>query len=187
MSQRSWFFVHDDQASGPLSDTHIRTLLANGAVTPATLVWTEGMTEWGKASDIPELWPGGAVPPPIPAAASSDSIAPADDGTLAWVGGPWEIIGRGLLFLLGLVLVVPGPWAANSYYRWLVSRLHVPGRPHLTFIGQPKDIWYVFVGLMTSIMAGRRQAATGQQVFDSIIWNRPLVSSTRSNRATGIR
>jgi hypothetical protein len=63
------------------------------------------------------------------------------------VAGPWETIGQGLLFLAGLVLVVPGPWAAASYYRWLVSRLHVPGRPHLSFTGQPGDIWYVFVGL----------------------------------------
>src|SRR5678815_4988997 len=57
------------------------------------------------------------------------------------------MIGRGLLFLGGLVLVVPGPWAAASYYRWLVSRLRVPGRPDLTFTGQPGDIWQVFVGL----------------------------------------
>jgi len=51
------------------------------------------------------------------------------------------------VFVLGLVLVVPGPWAAAGYYRWLVSRLQVPGRPHLTFTGQPGDIWYVFVAL----------------------------------------
>jgi len=147
MSQRSWFFVHEDQASGPLSDLHIRTLLASGALTPTTLVWTDGVTDWIKASDIPELWSHDPVAPPIPAVAIPDQGTDVHEGALAFVAGPLETLGRSLLFLGGLVLVIPGPRAAASYYRWLVSRLRVPGRPDLTFTGQPGDIWQVFVGL----------------------------------------
>jgi hypothetical protein len=49
------------------------------------------------------------------------------------------------LFVIGELLVVPAPWTATGFYRWMASRLHVPGRPDLGFTGQVGDIWYVFV------------------------------------------
>jgi hypothetical protein len=36
---------------------------------------------------------------------------------------------------------------AASFYGWMISRIHVPGRGYLGFTGKPLDIWYVFVGL----------------------------------------
>ena len=40
-----------------------------------------------------------------------------------------------------------GAWVATWFYRWIVSRLYVPGRPNLAFTGQPLDIWYVFIAI----------------------------------------
>ena len=42
-------------------------------------------------------------------------------------------------------MVIPAPWVGASFYRWITSRLDVPGRPHLAFNGQVGDLWYVFV------------------------------------------
>jgi len=67
MSQRAWFFVNQGQASGPLSDAQIRAILAAGTADRATLVWTDGMADWVKAGEIPELWSHAVDPPPVPA------------------------------------------------------------------------------------------------------------------------
>ncbi|MET3337173.1 hypothetical protein ABIF61_005697 [Bradyrhizobium japonicum] len=49
--------------------------------------------------------------------------------------------------LVGNAVVVPAPWIATGYYRWLFPRVHVPQRPNIGFTGQVGDIWYVFVAL----------------------------------------
>jgi hypothetical protein len=59
----------------------------------------------------------------------------------------WEFLGRGLLYVIGIALVIPAPWVATSFYRWMAPRVRVPDRPNLAFNGQPMDIWYAFVGL----------------------------------------
>jgi hypothetical protein len=51
------------------------------------------------------------------------------------------------VFVIGFLLVIPAPWVATSFYRWIVSRLRVPQRPNLAFTGQVGDIWYVFGAL----------------------------------------
>jgi hypothetical protein len=55
------------------------------------------------------------------------------------------LLGRGLLFVIGGLLVIPAPWAATGFYRWFVARINVPQRPNLAFEGRVGDIWYVFV------------------------------------------
>ena len=47
--------------------------------------------------------------------------------------------------------MVLAPWTGTAFYRWMVSRVSVPGRPNLEFQGQPGDIWYVFVA--TALMS----------------------------------
>ena len=114
MSQRAWFFVNQGQASGPLSDAQIRALAAAGTIDRSALVWTDGMAEWGKAGEIPELWSHAAVTArPAPSAEDASPVDQAGHatGALAFVGERWEFLYRSLLFVFGLVLVVPGPWA----------------------------------------------------------------------------
>jgi hypothetical protein len=52
-----------------------------------------------------------------------------------------------VLFVLGELVVIPTPWTATALYRYVIDRLRVPGRPNLTFTGQPLDICYVFIGM----------------------------------------
>jgi hypothetical protein len=56
--------------------------------------------------------------------------------------------------MIGLLLVIPAPWAATGFYRWMVYCLRVPDRPNLAFTGRVGDIWYVFVLLGLLSYAG---------------------------------
>jgi hypothetical protein len=154
MSDRTWFYAFDGKQQGPYPESQLRDLIVRGTVTADTLVWTEGMAGWQRAGDIPDLAPGAPRPPTIPG-----SGAPLTHGG-GYGGGPlsidppiWPFLGRSLLFVIGLLLVIPAPWTATSFYRWIASHIHVPERPNLAFTGQVGDIWYVFVaiGLLTYV------------------------------------
>jgi hypothetical protein len=156
MSDRSWFYAAQGQQQGPFPEAQFRNLIARNTVTPDTLVWTEGMAGWQKAGDIPGLMPGRSGPPAVPPSGgqrigggqydAGDRYG-AGDGPLSVDLGLWEFLGRGLLYVIGIALVIPAPWVATSFYRWMAPRVRVPDRPNLAFNGQPMDIWYAFVGL----------------------------------------
>jgi GYF domain 2 len=155
MSNRSWFFASQGQQQGPYPEVQLREFIANGSVTAETLVWTEGMAGWQKAGEIPGLLSGGAGPPTIPQS-GGPLVSAGGHGAepLSIELGLWSFLGRSLVFILGLVLVIPAPWAATSFYRWMASRVRVPLRPNFAFTGQVGDIWYVFVAIGLLSYAG---------------------------------
>jgi GYF domain 2 len=138
MSNRSWFYAERGQQQGPFPEAQFRDLLARGIIRADTLIWTEGMSGWQKASDIPGLFSSAARPPSMPG---------GESGPLSIDLPLWSFFGRCLLLVIGNALVIPSPWTATSYYRWVTPRVDVPGRPDLAFEGKVGDIWYVFVGL----------------------------------------
>ncbi len=148
MSDRSWFFASQGQQQGPYPEAQLHDLIAKGIVTAATLVWSEGMADWQKAGDIPGLFSGYSSPPPVPGLQRPlASAGSAGNGSLSVDLGLWPLLGRSLVFVIGLLLVVPAPWVATSFYRWMASRIDVPGRPNLAFTGEVGDIWYVFIAI----------------------------------------
>ena len=56
------------QSQGPFTVDQIQSGVANGQVTPTTLVWTNGMAAWAAANTVPALQPLFAAPPPLPPA-----------------------------------------------------------------------------------------------------------------------
>lgn len=54
------------QAAGPFTTAQLQGYAQNGQLTPDTLVWTNGMANWVKASTVPTLQPLFAAPPPLP-------------------------------------------------------------------------------------------------------------------------
>jgi hypothetical protein len=152
MADRSWFFASQGQQQGPYAEAQLREFIARGTVGADTLVWSEGMTDWQRAGDIPGLVSATSAVRTAPYSGGSPAgTGRAGGGSLSIDLGVWSLLGRSLLFVIGIALVVPGPWVGTSFYRWIVSRLYVPGRPNLAFNGQVGDLWYVFVlmGLMT--------------------------------------
>jgi hypothetical protein len=155
MSNRSWFFASQGQQQGPYPETQLRTFIATGTVTAETLVWSEGMAGWQKAGEIPGLFsPGSGLPPISQPGGPLVSAGGYSGGPLSIDVGTWSLFGRSLLFVIGELLVVPAPWTATGFYRWMASRLHIAGRPNLGFTGQVGDIWYVFVALGLMSYAG---------------------------------
>jgi hypothetical protein len=155
MSNRSWFFASQGQQQGPYQEAQLRQFIAAGTVTAETLVWSEGMAGWQKAAEIPGLFSGGSGPPPMSQMGGPlVSAGGYSGGPLSIDVGVWSLLGRSLVYIIGLLLVIPAPWVATWFYRWMVSRLQVPARPNLGFTGQVGDIWYVFVALGLCSYAG---------------------------------
>jgi uncharacterized protein DUF4339 len=190
MSDRSWFFASQGQQQGPFPEARLRELIGSGTVTAETLVWSEGMTGWQKAGDIPGLFSGFGAPPAIPQSGEPLTSAGGLGGGPLSIGfGIWEFTWRSLLLCLGLILVLPTPWVVVWYVKWFVSRVHVPGRPNLSFTGQPLTIaaWYFGVIVLAICVA-----LTGVQWLNNLmfvvqivlywLFLRYLVANLASNR-----
>ncbi len=154
----NWYYAANGQQQGPFGDAQFRDLIGNGTVRADTLVWTEGMAGWQKAAEIPGLMPSGG-PPPTPYGSPPPMMG---GGTAGVASGNaisadlpvWGLLGRAIVYVIGVTLVIPAPWVATWMYRWFVSRIRVPGRPNLSFTGQAGDIWWVFVLLGLSSYIG---------------------------------
>jgi hypothetical protein len=161
MAERSWFFASNGQQQGPIPETQLRDLIARGAVTPDTLVWTDGMSGWQRASDIPGLI-SGAHPPampqggPPPVMTGAGYAGGGSGGSALTIDfGIWEWVWRHIVLVLGMLLVIPGPWLIVWYLNWIVPRVRVPGRPNLGFTGNAMTLvpWY-FGAIILFVVAG---------------------------------
>ncbi|WP_038973004.1 DUF4339 domain-containing protein [Bradyrhizobium genomosp. III] len=177
MSNRIWFHASEGQQKGPFPEAQFRDLIARGIVRSDTLVWAEGMTGWQKAGAVPGLVPGAS-----PAVASSGDAR----GRLSVDLPLWPFLGWCILLVVGNAVVVPAPWIATGYYRWLFPRVHVPQRPNIGFTGQVGDIWYVFVALALAGYVGLvhdlfQLATIPLQAFLSWMVMRWVVANLSSN------
>jgi hypothetical protein len=154
MADRSWFYASEGQQKGPYPEAQLHDLITRGTVRADTLVWTEGMSGWQKAGDIPGLLSGTGGPPAVPLSGGS-LTAVGGGGPLSIEFGIWEFTWRSLVFFIGLVFVIPVPWALVWYMKWIVSRIHVPGRPNLTFTGSALTVaaWYFGAIVLAIVLA----------------------------------
>jgi hypothetical protein len=155
MSNRSWFYASSGQQQGPYPEAQLRDLITRGTVGADTLVWTEGMSGWQRAGEIPGLVPGGSGPPSVP----HPGGPPPMGGSYS--GGPLsidfeilEFAWRTLVLVVGLIFIIPAPWVLIWYIKWIVPCVRVPGRPNLSFEGEAMTIvpWFFgFVVLMIGV------------------------------------
>jgi hypothetical protein len=152
MADQSWYFASQGQQQGPLPEAQLRELIAAGKVTPETLVWTEGMANWQKASDIPGLLAGGG-PPPMAQSGGLPASGGYGGGSLSFDFGIWDFTWRTLVAIIGFIFVIPLPWALLMYCRWIVSCVHVPQRPNLGFTGRAVDLMWFYAAVLLYIAA----------------------------------
>jgi hypothetical protein len=69
-----WYYVDSEQTVGPLSLPELMRTLRKLPDWTDTLVWREGIPDWEKAGDVPELRIRIATPPPLPRARRTDQI-----------------------------------------------------------------------------------------------------------------
>jgi hypothetical protein len=56
-----WYYGMHGQQIGPVAESELRQLIAQGVVTRETMVWREGMAEWRAMAEVNEL-----AGPPVP-------------------------------------------------------------------------------------------------------------------------
>lgn len=154
MSSRSWFYAANGQQQGPFPEAQLRDLITRGTVRADTLVWSEGMSGWQRAGEIPGLMPAGAAspsvpqpggPPPMSAGGGYGGGGGYAGGALSIDFGIWDFVWRSVVLFIGLILIIPTPWVLVWYLKWLVPCVQVPGRPNLSFTGAAGTIalWYL--------------------------------------------
>ena len=148
-----WYLDGANAKQGPVDETALRALFGSGALPDSALVWTDGMANWTPASHVPELNPARGAPPPPPVALGS--------GPLRSETQTWELLWRGLLLAVGTALVIPAPWVATSFWRYIARTTALPGRGTFSFTGKPEDIWYVFVAQGVLVWLGEVQDYAG--------------------------
>ena len=97
--QEKWHYIENGQAVGPVSTTELLQCLSLGKIDRNCLVWREGMADWARLSDIPELaqaapMPQGTQPTNAPGygltagdpAAAGDSAFPSTSGGNSFQG-----------------------------------------------------------------------------------------------------
>ena len=76
----TWRYEQDGQPRGPVETAALQALLNSGTLSPETLVWKDGMTNWVPARTLPEFAgttpAGGTVPPVSPSAGVPPAAAP---------------------------------------------------------------------------------------------------------------
>ncbi len=153
MSSRSWFYASQGQQQGPYPEIQLRDFIARGIVTADTLVWSEGMSGWQKAGEIPGLMSGVAVAPVIEGAPGPFASASGHGGgPLSFEPGIWDLTWRSLVVGISLFLVIPLPWAGVMYSRWIVSCARVPQRPNLTFTGRPVELMWYYAAVVVLVL-----------------------------------
>ena len=150
MSNRSWFYASNGPQQGPFPEIQLRDLITRGTVRADTLVWSEGMSGWQRAGEIPGLMPSGAAPPSVtqpggpPPMRAGGGYGGYGGGALSIDFGILEFVWRSLVLVIGLLLVIPAPWVLVWYMNWIVPCVQVPGRPNLSFTGSAMTLvpWY---------------------------------------------
>jgi len=66
----SWYYSENNQRQGPVDESAFQALVAQGKITPTTLVWREGMPNWSAYSEV-----GGVATAPPPMAAAGAALA----------------------------------------------------------------------------------------------------------------
>lgn len=100
-----WYYLENGKQAGPVSDAELDRLVASGRLQQSTLVWREGMSEWGalssaKAPPLPPPVPG--WPPAQGAGAPQTSLTTAENAACSQCGA---VLSRSNLVLIGNNLV----------------------------------------------------------------------------------
>jgi hypothetical protein len=142
----AYYYVDDSvQQQGPVAADEIIGLIRRGTVRAETLTWTAGMSDWARADAVPAFALAfAAAPPPLRQRAAAVASTPV--GLLTGAFPAWGLFWRSVVLALGIIFVLPAPWAGVWFYKWFASKVILPGGRPLRLQGQVGEIWWLFVG-----------------------------------------
>ncbi len=103
---KEWFCAVGGQRFGPVSEDVLRDWLGSGRVGPDDNIWTEGMAQWARPGDVPEI--AGAMPGPGASAAAPAPGAPAGPAVAAPPVRQVAPHRGGVILALGIISIVMG-------------------------------------------------------------------------------
>jgi hypothetical protein len=118
----NWYYAENNQQRGPVSEDEMKRLVADGTVTPQTLVWHEGLANWAPCSTVAAQFSSGAEVEPagvpvIPAMMRHEQISDPHelarridehgyDFTIgSIIGRAWELVKGNLWPCIGVTLL----------------------------------------------------------------------------------
>lgn len=76
-TERSWYYLEDGKQKGPIPESLISKMLEEKILGPETLIWSESMTDWIRASDVDTFKANLTLfPPPVPQTAIQTPTEP---------------------------------------------------------------------------------------------------------------
>ncbi|MBA7712043.1 hypothetical protein ES703_121011 [subsurface metagenome] len=73
---------------------------------------------------------------------------------VSFTGTALPMFGRALLLAIAQFLIIPMPWAAAAFYRWIIKHLSLNDGTRVNFEGKGGHVWYIFMLIALSGYAG---------------------------------
>jgi hypothetical protein len=161
-SNQLYYYDRARNRQGPFAEAEFRRLIADGTIRRSSMIWYPGLADWRAAGEVDKfasLFAGQVPPSPVSPAYSAPIADPAamtkvPAGALTASLPVWGLFGRCLLLAIGSVFVIPAPWTATAFYRYVGTHTDLPGGKRLTFAGQAGDIWFIFVAIAALSFVG---------------------------------
>lgn len=83
MAERQWYYYQDKQRNGPIPESRIRQMIADGILQKKSFIWTKGMKDWKHIGDAFPMTP---LPSECPA--PSAQVSPIKRRTLEFDASP---------------------------------------------------------------------------------------------------
>ena len=143
----AYYYVDDaGQQQGPIAVDDILALVRRGTVRAETLSWTAGMSDWARAKAVPAFASAFAAAPRHSVRARR-RCASTPVGPLTGAFPAWGLFWRSVVLALGIIFVLPAPWAGVWFYKWFAGKVVLPGGRPLRLEAQVGGVWWLFLGL----------------------------------------
>jgi hypothetical protein len=111
--ERDWYYAHNMQEMGPVTQAQLAALISDGQLPADGLVWTDGMADWSPAGQVVEL-AAHFGQPPLPCGPATFEFG--EQQVISTGGSPTSLAAVSLILsILGLNVLYLAPFAVA---RW---------------------------------------------------------------------
>jgi hypothetical protein len=125
MNDATWYYVLNGQQQGPVSQQTISEQIREGKLDSATLVWTDGLDGWKKASEVEGLIPRPPAIVAVPVGAMAPTANPRPPsvtvfGIIAIVFGAFGLICSPFSVLIYSLPIPEMPKLGGFFKQWVL-------------------------------------------------------------------